>query len=106
MPLLGAQSAIATAACGSVKLVRTTKGEACVMLEVAAAITTIGVLDCVANGAVAKASGVRPKPANTLTLSFTTNSWAMRLVTSGALVSSLTMSSTFLPPTVSPFCAM
>ena len=30
----------------------------------------------------------------------------MRLVTSGALVSSLTISSTFLPATMSPFCAM
>ena len=106
MPLLGAQSAIATAACGKVKLVRMMKGEASVMLEVAAAMTTNGVLDCVAIGAVARARGVRPKPASTLTLSFTTNSCAMRLVTSGALVSSLTISSTFLPATVSPFCAM
>jgi hypothetical protein len=44
---------MATAACGSVKLVRTTKGEASVMADVAAAITTIGVLLCVAIGAVA-----------------------------------------------------
>ena len=76
------------------------------MLEVAAAITTIGVLDWVAIGAVASAEGVMPKPASTLTLSLTTSSCAMRLVTSGMLVSSLTISSTFLPATVSPFCAM
>ena len=76
------------------------------MLEVAAAITTIGVLDCVAKGAVANADGVMPKPASTLTLSFTTSSWARRLVTSGTLVSSLTNSSIFLPATMSPFCAM
>ena len=76
------------------------------MLEVAAAITTIGVLDCVARGAVANAEGVMPNPASTLTLSFTTSSWARRLVTSGTLVSSLTISSTFLPATMSPFCAM
>ena len=76
------------------------------MLDVAAAITTKGVLDCVAMGAVAKAKGVKPKPAKTLTLSLTTNSCAMRLVTSGALVSSLTINSTFFPATMSPFCAM
>ena len=76
------------------------------MLEVAAAITTCGVLDCVAIGAVASADGVMPKPASTLTLSLTTSSCARRLVTSGRLVSSLTISSTFLPATVSPFCAM
>ncbi len=76
------------------------------MLEVAAAITTSGVFDWVAIGAVASASGVRPKPASTLILSLTTSSWAMRLVTSGVPVSSLTISSIFLPATVSPFCAM
>ena len=76
------------------------------MLEVAAAITTRGVFDCVAIGAVASASGVRPKPASTFTLSFTTSSCAMRLVTSGVPVSSLTISSTFLPATLAPFCAM
>ncbi|MDT4884967.1 hypothetical protein FQZ97_1211520 [compost metagenome] len=76
------------------------------MLEVAAAITTSGVLDCVATGAVAKASGVRPKPASTCTLSLITSSCAMRLVTSGAPVSSFTISCTFLPATVSPFCGM
>jgi hypothetical protein len=41
-------------------------GEASVMAEVAAAITTIGVLLCVAIGAVAmRAMGVMPKPAST-----------------------------------------
>ena len=54
--------------CGSVKLVRTMYGDAWVMLEVAAAITTIGVLLCVAIGAVASAVGVRPKPASTVDL--------------------------------------
>ena len=52
-PFFGAQSPIATETCGSVKLVRTMYGEASVMLEVAAAITTIGVFDWVAIGAVA-----------------------------------------------------
>jgi hypothetical protein len=89
-----------TAACGSVKLVRMMKGDACVMLEVAAAITTSGVLLWVAIGAVARASGVRPNPASTLTLSLTTSSWAMRLVMSGALVSSLTITS----PSCRPRC--
>ena len=76
------------------------------MLLVAAAITTWGVLDWVAIGAVAKAEGVMPKPASTFTLSLTTSSCARRLVTSGILVSSLTISWIFLPATVSPFCAM
>ena len=62
-----------------------------VMLLVAAAITTCGVLDWVAMLAVASAEGVMPKPASTFTLSFTTNSCARRLVTSGMLVSSLTI---------------
>ncbi len=52
------------------------------MLEVAAAITTIGVFDCVAIGAAASAEGVRPKPASTSTLSLTTSSCARRLVAS------------------------
>ena len=76
------------------------------MMEVAAAITTIGVLDCVAMGAVASASGVKPKPPNTPTLSFTTNSCAMRLAASGMPPSSLMMSSILRPATLSPFCAM
>ena len=41
------------------------QGSPVVMLEVAAAITPNGVLDWVAMGAVDKASGVKPKPANT-----------------------------------------
>ena len=52
------------------------------MIDVAAAITTIGVLLCVAIGAVASASGVRPKPASTSTLSLTTSSCAIRRVVS------------------------
>ena len=73
----------------------------------AAAITTIGTFASVATGAAASASGVRPKPASTLTLSCTTISCAMRLVVSGARpVSSLTISSTLRPATVSPFFAM
>ena len=50
------------------KLVRTMYGDASVMLDVAAAITTIGVLLCVAIGAVASAVGVMPKPASTVDL--------------------------------------
>ena len=73
----------------------------------AAAITIIGTFASVATGAAASASGVRPKPASTLTLSCTTISCAMRLVVSGASpVSSLTISSTLRPATVSPFFAM
>ena len=60
---LAAQSAIEIVTCGKVKLVRTMNGDASVMLEVAAAITTSGVLLCVASGAVASAVGVMPKPA-------------------------------------------
>ena len=106
MLFLEAQSASTVTTCGTVKLVRTIKGEASVMMEVAAAITTIGVLAWVAIGAVAMASGVRPKPASTCTLSPTTSSCAMRLVTSGTPVSSLTISCTLRPATVSPCCAM
>ena len=76
------------------------------MLDVAAAMTTMGVLDWVAIGAVAKAKGVRPKPLSTPTLSFTTNSCAMRLVASGTPPSSFTINSILRPATLSPFCAM
>ena len=58
-------------------------GEASVMAEVAAAITTIGVLLCVAMGAVAMAAGVMPKPASATTFSCTTSSCARRRVVSG-----------------------
>ena len=40
-------------------------------------------IDWVAIGAVARARGVRPKPASTVTFSLTTSSCAMRLVMSG-----------------------
>ena len=76
------------------------------MMAVAALMTTIGTLASVAIGAVASARGVRPKPASTLTFSLTTNSWAMRLVLSATLASSLTISSIFLPATVVPCCCM
>ena len=72
-------------------------GEASVIADVAAAITTIGVLLCVAIGAVAIAEGVMPKPASTATLSLTTSSCARRRVVSGTAASSLTITSTFLP---------
>ena len=55
MPFLTAHSAIGTADCASVKLVRTTKGEASVIEEVPAAITTSGTLAWVAIGAIASA---------------------------------------------------
>src|SRR6218665_1474647 len=76
------------------------------MLDVAADITTSGVLDCVASGTVASAEGVMPMPASTFTLSLTTNSCARRRVMSGRLVSSLTSNCTFRPATVSPFFAV
>ena len=66
-------------------------------MEVAAAVTTIGVLLWVAIGAVASASGVRPKPARTSTLSLTISSWATRRVVSATPASSLMISSTLRP---------
>ena len=106
MPFLAAQSAIGTVACGSVKLVRTMYGEASVIDEVAAAVTTIGVLLWVAIGAAASASGVRPKPASTSTFSLTTSSCATRRVVSGTPASSLTISCTLRPAMLAPFCAI
>src|SRR5918996_6069658 len=102
MPFLYAHSAIGTDDWASVNDVRTTNGEVSVIDEVPAAITTSGTLAWVAIGAVANAEGVRPKPASTATLSLTTNSWASRLATSGTPVSSLRITSTFLPATVVP----
>src|SRR6516162_5117445 len=104
MSYLAAHSAIGTADWASVKDVRTTNGEDSVMAEVPAAITTSGTFAWVAIGAVAMADGVMPKPARKATLSLVTSSAARRLVTSGTLVSSLRMTSTFLPATVVPFC--
>ena len=102
-----AHSAIGAVTCGSVKFGRTMYGERVGIIPVAAAITIIGTFASVATGAAASASGVSPKPASTLTLSCTTISCAMRLVVSGARpVSSLTISSTLRPATVSPFFAM
>jgi hypothetical protein len=77
-----------------------------VIVDVAAAMTIAGTLACVARGADARASGVRPKPAITPTLSLTINSCASRLVVSATPASSFTTSSIFLPATVSPFCWM
>src|SRR5688572_21169204 len=105
MPFLIAQSAIGTVACGSVKLVRTMNGDASVIADVPAAITTIGVLPCVAIGAVAIAAGVTPKPASTVTFSLTTSSCARRRDVSGTAASSLTITCTVLPPALLPFCA-
>ncbi len=62
------------------------------MIEVAAIITISGIFASVAMGAVASAPGVSPNPARNATLSFTTSSWASRLVTSALPVSSLTTS--------------
>ena len=76
------------------------------MIEVPAAITTSGILACVASGAAASAAGVTPKPAMKLTLSLTISSCASRLVLSGTAASSFRMISIFLPATVSPFCCM
>ena len=73
------------------------------MAEVAAFITTIGVSVCSASGAVAKAPGVRPKPASTSTSSLIRSSCAWRLVMAGDTpVSSLTISTTLRPATVAP----
>ena len=51
-----------------------------VTMDVAAAITIIGVFDCVASGAAASASGVNPKPAMAFTLSLTMSSCTRRRV--------------------------
>ena len=53
---LPAQLASGLVTCGSVKPARTTNGDFSVITDVAAAITTIGVLLCVAIGAVASAA--------------------------------------------------
>jgi hypothetical protein len=87
-------------------LVRTIEGEVEVMIDVDAAMTTMGVLDCVAIGATASASGVSPKPASTSTLSLTTRSCASRFVMSGRPVSSLSKICTSRPATVLPNCAV
>ena len=76
------------------------------MIEVPAAITTSGILACVASGAAASAAGVTPKPAMNATLSLTISSCAAVLVLSGTAPSSLRMISIFLPATVSPCCFM
>jgi len=89
-----------------VKLVRAIYGEASVMAEVPAAITSSTDFDWVASGAAAIAAGVTPKPAMTFTLSLTMSSWARRLVLSGTAPSSLRITSIFLPATVAPCCCM
>ena len=107
MPFFVAHCAIGAVICGTVKPARTMNGERCGMTEVAPPITIIGVFDSVATGAVANASGVRPKPARNITLSRAMSSCARRFVVSGASPpSSLTSSSTLRPATVSPLRAM
>ena len=106
MPLSQAQRAMGAVFCGSVIEVRTMLGDFSVTEEVAAFITTIGTLPCVATGAAEKAFGVRSKPARMSTLSLTRNSCARRLATAGAMpVSSLTSSLILRPATVSPCSA-
>ena len=105
MPFFAAQLAIGAVICGSVKPARTMNGERCGMTDVAAAITIIGTLASVATGAAASASGVRPKPARTSTLLLARPAPARGAWSSPARspVSSLTISSTLRPATVSPF---
>ena len=95
-----------TAACGSVKLVRTMYGEASVMAEVAAAITTIGVLLCVAIGAVAmrRRRDAEAGQRHDLVVDHQFLRQAARRCRARS-ASSLTMTSTFLPATLVPFCA-
>jgi hypothetical protein len=69
MPFFAAHVAIGAVICGSAKPERTMNGERVGMIDVAAAITTIGTLASVAIGAAASASGVSPKPASTVTFS-------------------------------------
>ena len=102
---LAAHSAIGAVTCGSVNDTRTTFGDFVVIALVAAFMTIIGIFASVATDATAIAFGVRPKPARNCTLSRVTSSCARRLARSGAgPVVSLTMSSIFLPATLSP-CA-
>jgi len=69
----------------------------------AAFMITIGFLASVAMGATAKALGENANPAMKSTLSRTTSSWAWRLDSSGlGPPTSLTITTTFLPATVSP----
>ena len=106
MPFLAAHCAIGTVDCASVKLVRAMYGDASVMAEVPAAITSSTDFDWVASGAAAIAAGVTPKPAMMFTLSLTRSSCASRLVLSGTAPSSLSRTSIFLPATVEPCCCM
>ncbi len=101
MPFFVAHSAIGAADCATVKLVRTTYGDASVIIDEPAAITISGTFACVASGATAIAIGVSPKPARNATLSLT-SSCAMRFETSGVPVSSFTISSIRFPATVAP----
>ena len=68
-PSFAAHSASGTVTWAAVKLDLTMKGDCSGMIEVAAAMTTSGTFAWVASGAVARARGVRPKPARTVTLS-------------------------------------
>ena len=106
MPFFGAHWAMPSVVCGIVKLTRTMYGDASITLDVAATITTIGVFDWVATGATANASGVSTKPANAVTLSFTTSSCASRRAVSAVPPSSLRTTSIGRPATVLPCCAI
>ena len=68
-------------------------------------ITTVGIFACVTSWPSESAVGVMP-PSTILTLSLTIISWTMRRATSGTPVSSRTISSIFLPATVSPLSCM
>ena len=107
MPFCAAHSAIGTVACGRVKLERTMKGEASVIVDGRGGHDDAGTLAWVASGAVAERERRQAEPGERPpTLSLTISSCASRFVTSATPVSSLTMSSIFLPATVSPFCCM
>src|SRR5512140_785344 len=107
MPFLIAQVARGAVTCGKVIDTRAMYGERVVMIEVAAFMMIIGFLASVASGATDRAFGVSPNPARKSTLSLVISSSACRLATSGAMpVVSLTMSTIFLPATVSPWAFM
>ena len=74
-------------------------------VEVLDSMITVGFLDCVITGAAAIRSPVRPPPRMS-TLSLMIDSWISRRPRSNDDPSSLTMSSIFLPATLSPFSAM
>ena len=105
LPFFAAQSPMIIDDWPSVKLVRTMKGERSIVTEAPEMITTVGIFACVTSWPIASAVGVMP-PSTMLTLSLTIISCTTRRATSGTPLSSRTISSIFLPATLSPLSCM